>query len=94
MCGGENLISSLDIERVVPPELGAKYLAELFFTQPDLFDFFPPDEIHKIKPEYLIGTDFKRLVWYDGCFEIYPHAKIMFLFWALLTKKRRTKKGK
>ena len=62
LCGGENLISSLDIERAVPAELGAKYLAELFFTQPDLFDFFPPDEIHKIKPEYLIGTDFKKLV--------------------------------
>jgi len=62
LCGGENLISSLDIERVVPAELGAKYLAELFFTQPDLFDFFSPDEIHKIKPEYLIGTDFRKLV--------------------------------
>jgi hypothetical protein len=62
LCGGENLISSLDIERVVPAELGAKYLAELFFTQPDLFDFFSSDEIHKIKPEYLIGTDFRKLV--------------------------------
>jgi tRNA A37 threonylcarbamoyladenosine modification protein TsaB len=62
LCGGENLISSLDIERVVPAELGAKYLTELFFTQPDLFDFFSPDEIHKIKPEYLMGTDFKKLV--------------------------------
>jgi tRNA A37 threonylcarbamoyladenosine modification protein TsaB len=62
LCGGENLISSLDIERVVPAELGAKYLAELFFTQPNLFDFFSPDEIHKIKPEYLMETDFKRFV--------------------------------
>ncbi len=62
LCGGENLVSSLDIESVVPPQLGAKYLAELFFTQHDLFDFFPPHEIHKIKPEYLMETDFKRLV--------------------------------
>jgi tRNA A37 threonylcarbamoyladenosine modification protein TsaB len=62
LCEEENLISSLDIERVVPAELGAKYLTELFFTQPDLFDFFSPDEIHKIKPEYLMGTDFKKLV--------------------------------
>jgi tRNA A37 threonylcarbamoyladenosine modification protein TsaB len=62
LCEGENLTSSLDIERVVPAELGAKYLKKLFFAQLDLFDFFSPDQIHKIKPEYLMEVHFKKSV--------------------------------
>lgn len=55
---GYDLAFSLDVERAIPPEVGAKHIAELYFTQPEMFDFFPPQQIHKIKPEYIIKPEY------------------------------------